>query len=199
MAKRYSKQAITDEASYQRKLKITQQYLRPEMEVLEIGCGTGSTAIIHAPCVKHIRAVDLSSKMLEIAQDKANAKNIQNIRFEQSSAEELEGTDHSVDAVLCLSILHLLENKEVLIKKIYGMLKPGCKFFSSTACLQDDLRWLKMILPLGKLVGLVPPVTFFTRKELETCLRDAGFAIEESWSPGKAKAVFIVAKKPVRS
>ena len=71
IADRYSKQPIADEAAYEKKLRITREYFRPDMEVLEIGCGTGSTAIVHAPYVKHIQAIDLSSKMIEIAHAKA--------------------------------------------------------------------------------------------------------------------------------
>ena len=60
IADQYSKESIADEAAYQKKLQVTQEYLKPHMEVLEFGCGTGSTAIIHAPYVKHIRAIDYS-------------------------------------------------------------------------------------------------------------------------------------------
>ena len=63
IADHYSKQPIADEAAYQKKLQVTQAYFQPEMEVLEIGCGTGSTALIHAPYVKHIRAIDFSANM----------------------------------------------------------------------------------------------------------------------------------------
>ncbi len=48
IAKFYSKQAIADEAAHQKKLKVTQEYFKPDMELMEFGCGTGSTAIIHA-------------------------------------------------------------------------------------------------------------------------------------------------------
>ncbi|EAM49492.1 hypothetical protein WH8501_27790 [Crocosphaera watsonii WH 8501] len=57
IADKYSKQPIVDEESYQKKLTVTQEYFNPDMEVLEFGCGTGGTAIIHAPYVKHIRAI----------------------------------------------------------------------------------------------------------------------------------------------
>ena len=55
-AERYAKSPVADEASYQKKLQVTREYLRPDMEILEFGCGTGSTAITHAPYVKHIRS-----------------------------------------------------------------------------------------------------------------------------------------------
>ena len=57
IAKRYAKRPVADDAAYQKKLEITQSYFQPHMEVLEIGCGTGSTAITHAPNVKRIAAI----------------------------------------------------------------------------------------------------------------------------------------------
>ncbi len=125
IAERYSKQPIADEAAYQKKLKVTQEYFQPDLEVLEFGCGTGSTAIIHAPYVKHIRAIDISSNMIDIAQDKAKAQNIKNVTFEQLAIDELTGSEGTLDVVLGLSILHLLKNFEEVIAKVYKMLKPG--------------------------------------------------------------------------
>jgi len=197
IAERYSRQAIADEAAYQKKLKITQGLFRPEMEMLELGCGTGSTAIIHAPFVKHIRAIDISSKMLEIAKAKADAAEIKNIKFEVATCDELNVADESMDVVLAMSILHLLEDKEAMIAKVYRMLKPGGVFVSSTACITGTMTLIKLIVPIGRLFGFMPQVLkFFTPKELANAIADAGFNIDYQWQPGRNKAVFIVAKKP---
>ena len=195
IAERYAKQPIADEASYQKKLQVTRDYFQPDMEVLEFGCGTGSTAIIHAPYVKHIRAIDCSAKMIGIAQSKADASNIDNITFEQSTIEEISVPDSSLDIVLGLSILHLVENKEDVIAKVYRMLKPGGIFVTSTACLGDTMAWFKIVGPIGSFLGLIPLVKVFTAKELERSLTAAQFEIDYQWQPGKGKAVFIVAKK----
>jgi len=196
LANRYSKQLISDEASYQKKLQITREYLNPDMEMLEFGCGTGSTAIIHAPYVKHIRAVDISSNMIEIARSKADKQKIENITFEKSSVDDLNIQKQGLDVVLGLSVLHLLEKKDEVIANIYKCLKPGGIFVSSTICLGDTMRWLKLIIPIGRSVGLMPLVKFFSRDQLTDSLLEAGFEIDYSWHPGKGKAVFIVAKKP---
>ncbi len=196
IAEKYSKQPIADEPSYQKKLQVTREYFNPEMELLEFGCGTGSTAIIHAPYVKHIRAIDISQKMIEIAQGKAQAENIKNITFEQLTIDQLTVPDCTFDMVLGLSILHLLENKEEAIAKVYKMLKPGGLFVTSTACLGDSMKWFKIVAPIGKFLGLIPLVKVFTTKELEESLIDGNFIIDYQWQPGKGKAVFIVAKKP---
>lgn len=195
-AERYAKSPVADEESYQRKLQVTREYFKPEMEVLEFGCGTGSTAITHAPYVKHIQAIDVSPKMLEIAQGKADANDVKNITFERSSIDEFSVSDQTFDAVLGLSILHLLENKEEVISKVHKMLKPGGVFVSSTVCLGDTkLKLIKFVAPVGKLFGLLPLLKVFTAKELEDSLTRADFEIDHRWQPGKGGALFIVAKK----
>ncbi|MCX7172871.1 MAG: class I SAM-dependent methyltransferase [Proteobacteria bacterium] len=195
IAERYSKQPIADEAAYQKKLQVTRGYFRPDMEVLEFGCGTGSTAITHAPYVKHILAIDISSKMIEIAQGKADAEDIENIAFQRSTIDAFSVPDGSLDAVLGLSILHLLDNKERVINKVRKMLKPGGFFVTSTACLGDSMKYFKFVAPIGTFLSLLPLVKVFTTSELVASLTEAGFEIDYQWQPRKDAAVFIVAKK----
>jgi len=198
IADKYAKQPVADEASYQRKLEITRSYLKPDMEVVELGCGTGSTAIAHAPYVRHIRAIDVSPRMIEIAQGKARSGGIRNVTFERSALEDVEIDTGSVDVVLAMSILHLVEDRDRVVEMVFEMLKPGGIFVSSTICLDDDMKWLKAIAPLGRMTGLMPKVGFFTKSDLEGCIKRQGFEIERTWKPGKRKAAFIVAKKSHR-
>lgn len=196
IAERYSKQPIADEAAYQKKLQVTRQYFRPDKKVLEFGCGTGSTAIAHAPYVKHILAIDISSKMIDIAQGKADAENIQNITFERATIDEFNVTDGTLDVVMGFSILHLLDNKERVISQVHKMLKPGGIFVTSTVCLENWMKLIKFVVPIGRFLGVMPLVRVFTAKELLTSFTSAGFEIDYQWQPGKNKSVFIVAKKP---
>ena len=199
IADRYARKPVADEAAYQKKLRVTREYLRPDMDVLEFGCGTGSTAIAHAPYVKHILATDISSRMIEIAQGKADAGKVENVTFERAAIDEFSVPDETFDAVMGHSVLQLLENKEEAIAKVHRMLKPGGIFVSSTACIGDFMKIFKVIAPIGKFLGLLPLVKVFTKKELEDSLTDAGFEIDYQWQPGKGKSVFIVAKKAASS
>jgi len=171
IAERYSKRPVADEAAYQKKLQVTREYFRPDMEVLEFGCGTGATAITHAPYVKHIQAIDISSEMIGIAQGKANAKNVKIVTFKRSTIDEFSVSDQTLDVVLGLSILHLLDNKEEVTANVHRMLKPGGIFVTSTVCLGDTMKYVKLIAPIGNFLGLMPLVKVFTTKELEGCLR----------------------------
>lgn len=195
IAKRYARRPVADEAAYNKKLEVTREYLRPGMEVLEFGCGTGTTAIAHAPHVKHIRATDISGQMLEIAQRKASAANIRNVSFERASIEDLRVAGRSVDVVMGHSILHLVADREAVIDKVYRMLKPGGVFVSSTMCLADSHNLFRPVLPLLSFFGVIPVVKFFTSDALVASLESAGFTIAHRWQPDKGSAVFIVAKK----
>ena len=196
LAKRYSKKPVADEAAYQKKLEVTRKYFRPDMEVLEFGCGTGSTAIAHAPFVKHIRATDISSAMIEIGKGKAEDANIENVTFEQATIEDIDVAAESVDAVLGLSVLHLIEDWEGAIDRVHAMLAPGGVFVSNTVCLGDNMKWFRFIGPVGRFLGLMPLVRVFSERELTDRLTRAGFEIDHQWRVDKT-VVFIVAKKAV--
>lgn len=195
IADRYAKSPVADQDAYARKLTTTQRYLRADMEVLEFGCGTGTTALHHAPFVKHIRAIDVSARMIEIARSKAEANGVANVAFERADIVGLQGTDESYDVVMGHSILHLLDDRAAVIDKVHRMLKPGGLFVTSTACLGGMMPWLRVILPIGRIFGLLPMVRFFTPAELVGEFEAAGFRIEHSWQPDRRKALFVVARK----
>lgn len=195
IAERYSRRPVADEASYQKKLAITREYLRPEMEVLEFGCGTGSTALVHAPHVKHLHAIDVSSRMIEIARGKAEAAGVENLSFECAEIDSFRAPESRYDAVMGLSILHLVADREKVIAKVHEMLKPGGLFVTSTPCLGDTMKFFKIVGPIGAFLGLIPRVSVFTADELEHSMTGTGFAIDYEWQPARGKAVFLVTKK----
>lgn len=195
LARRYNEKPVPDEAVYQKKLELTQALLEPHMQVLELGCGTGTTALKHAPWVKHVVATDISGGMLAIAREKAQEQGITNVTFEQRAVEDLQVPTESQDMVLGLSLLHLLENKEATLEQVHRMLKPGGRFVSSTACLGDRMKFFKYLGPIGAFFGLIPRVQVFTISELKASLANAGFELEHEWLPPKSQSVFLIARK----
>lgn len=197
IAKRYAKSPVADQASYEYKLQKTRDLLTPDMEVLEIGCGTGTTALIHAPYVRHIRATDISENMIAIAREKAEEQGMENVSFEVSAIGKLQVADSSLDMVQAHSILHLLDNREDVIRQVYQMLKPGGLFVTSTVCLQDGYRFLKPVLPILRLIGFAPRnVNFLTSAQLEQEFTDAGFVTEFRWQKVPKHPLFAILRKP---
>jgi len=196
-AERYAKSPVSDEATYQKKLAETQGFFTPDMRILEFGCGTGTTAVRHAPHVQHIDAIDISENMLEIGRGKTREAGIENITFTRGTLTEFNAETSSLDAVLGLNVIHLLPDRQAVISEIARILKPGGIFASSTVCLGNSyLRFIRLAVPLGKLLGLMPDVFVLTEAELAGEVTDAGFAIERQWHHGKnGIAVFMVARK----
>ena len=94
--------------------------------------------------------------------------------------DELAIPEQSLDAVLGMSILHLLENKEETITKVFKMLKPGGVFVTSTACIGDSMRFFKAVAPIGRFLGLMPLVKVFESPPQAVTLRQRATAIRQS-------------------
>jgi len=193
-AEKYIKSPIKDEAAYQKKLAITQAFLRPDYKVLEFGCGSGATAIFHAPHVAQVVATDISDKMIEAAQRKAVEAGVKNIVFQQGTLDSLQFKNESFDAVLGLNVLHLLEDVDGAIVKVHQLLKNEGVFVSSTSLIAEINLAFRWLISGMQLLGLAPYVSRFTKSQLISKLLKAGFTIEREWQASH-ESVFIVARK----
>ena len=196
-AEKYAKSPVSDEATYQRKLKETQSFFTADMHVLEFGCGTGTTAVYHAPHVQHIDAIDISKNMLEIGREKARDAGVENVNFTLGTLTEFNAEAASYDVVLGLNVIHLLPDRQAVIAQVARILKPGGIFVSSTGCLGNSyLRFIKLIVPIAKKLNLMPDVFVLTETELADEIKNAGFEIESQWHHGINNIdVFMIARK----
>ena len=81
IAPKYAKDPISDVASYEYTLGRTLSYLTEDDSVLQLGCGTGSTALHFAPHVRDIVGADISSGMIDIAKTRAAQIGVTNTDF----------------------------------------------------------------------------------------------------------------------
>jgi 2-polyprenyl-3-methyl-5-hydroxy-6-metoxy-1,4-benzoquinol methylase len=195
IAARYARQPVADEAAWEHKLAVTRGYPAPDMDVLEFGCGTGSTALRHAADVRRIEAIDVSARMIAIARDKAVAAGVDNVAFARGAIEEHAGADGMMDAVLGLNVLHLAADPARTIARVAALLRPGGVFVTSTPCIADMGPPMRAVALLMRGLPVLPAVRAFGEGEWVRMLETAGFAIEYRWQPGPGKAVFIVARR----
>jgi len=199
IARRYANDTIKDMPGYERTLERTRQFLSPSSTVLEIGCGTGTTALRLAPSVARIVASDISSEMISIAREKAAAQGCGNAVFELARADGSHGPESTYDAVLAFNLLHLIAGRQSTLANISRQLKPGGLFISKTPCLSEMNPLIRIAVPVMRLAGKAPVVSFFTAKEIEAEIAGAGFTItarERHGSGRKDSRIFIVAQKP---
>lgn len=86
--------------------------------VLSLGCGNGDYELLLAPHFKHITAIDISPRAIEIASQRAKEKGIKNVSFLAGDAGKISLSGTKYDAALLLSFLHHMD--ESLIRKIIG-------------------------------------------------------------------------------
>ena len=193
IAQKYAKRPISDQTAYEHKLAKTQEYFDEQSRVLELGCGTASTALLHAPYVKHITATDISQQMINIGQQKVAESGFDNIELRCGSVEALQ-FDEPFDVILALNLFHLLEDVDGALSKIQQWLKPGGVLITSTACLGDSLAWFKIVGPIGRWLGFFPYVNVFTEAALQSKLSDKGFELEYRWRPKKSPVTFLISR-----
>ncbi len=197
-AEKYSKQPIANQKAYEIKLDLTREYFTPDSQVLEFGCGTGSTAILHAPFVKHIDAIDVSQEMIRIAKDKLEPAGVQNVTFRVADMDGFQATPESYDAVLGLNILHLLDDRMAAMREVCKALKPGGHFISSTACLREKLLFtlIDPLFPLMHALGQWPKVYRLSASRIQRDMEEIGFKTVHYWQPDNGIGVFMVGQKP---
>ncbi len=169
--------------------------LKPDDTAMDLGCGTGLVCNEIAHKVKKVYAVDISSKMIEIAQRKTQERNIQNIEYLRTTIFDSRFESSSIDFITAFNILHLLEDTQAAISRIHELLKPGGLIISVTPFV-GEMPLLKTILTIGNKIGLVPGVKAFKNQMLISSFEECNFEIIDT---GRLKQnlplYFVVGKK----
>ncbi|KKB85043.1 ubiquinone biosynthesis protein UbiE [Devosia limi DSM 17137] len=195
----YARSAVADPAAYERTLRRTRDYLRAGDHLLELGCGTGSTALHLADAVQTYQATDISPGMIAIAEEKRALHPVPGLSFRAATAETLAPAAGGYDAILGFNYLHLVRDVPATLRHIHDLLAPEGLFISKTACLGDMNPLIRLVLlPIMSAIGKAPTVTAFTAQQLAQMLTASGFDIlvtENHASKGKDSRPFIVARK----
>lgn len=192
IAEKYAKQPIGNMEAYEATLERVRHWLRPDMAVMEIGCGTGTTALKLAGNAAHILGTDVSGEMVRIANEKA--VEVPNVTFDQSPAERA-GAGQRFDTVLAFNLLHLVEDPAAVLAHVRGLLPQGGLFISKTPCLGGKPWFRPLIWALQKIGKAPGPVHSLRPGQIEEALRAAGFDVVESGGyPKKLPNWLVVAR-----
>jgi SAM-dependent methyltransferase len=103
--------------------------IAPDAAVLDVGCGTGSTARLAARRAPRgsVLGVDLSRAMLDEARRRAQREGLGNVRFEQADAQVHPFGDASFDVVLSKTGAMFFGQPEVAFTNLARALRPDGK------------------------------------------------------------------------
>ncbi len=97
--------------------------IRRDWVVADLGCGTGNAAESLAPFVERVVAVDLSGPMLDAARERLADQS--NVTFVQAPADATTLADASVDAAVCVLVLHHLDSPEAAVAEMSRVLRTS--------------------------------------------------------------------------
>lgn len=201
IARKYATDAIADQAGYERTITRVRGLLGPDDQVLELGCGTGSTALLLAGGTRSYLATDFSAEMIAIAAEKLAASPVSQLSFQVATAEDVVGKVSPFDAVLGFNYLHLVDDLPATLAAIRDLLAPGGLLITKTACLRDMNPLIRLAIPLMQLIGKAPHVNVFSATTLEETIGAVGFEIvvrEYHGSGRKDARLVIVSRKGER-
>lgn len=196
VARRYAKMSMRNPADYEKTLDRIRAYLRPDDRVLELGCGTGTTALTLSAFVGTYIASDYSPEMIAIVNEKRSEAKVANL--EVSVGEICDGSlpGGPFDVILGFNLLHLLPNRRLAFDDIAQNLRPGGLFISKTPCLGGLYRVLEPVVAVLRMMGKAPDFHFLSPACLEQEIRQAGFEIVETGDyPKRPPRRYIVARK----
>ncbi len=200
IAVKYAADPIADMAGYETTLRRVQGLLSPDHDVLEIGCGTGTTALRLAPFTRRLRATDVSAGMIAIAREKLAANPVPQLSFGLADADAPVARPGEYDAVLAFNLLHLVTDLDRALELAMQALRPGGLLISKTACIAELNPLIRYLaLPVMRVVGKAPHVLRFDADALKSAIVRRGMdlvSVERHGTRGKDFRVFIVARKP---
>lgn len=196
VARRYAKMPMRNPDAYEATLAKVLAHLRPEDRVLELGCGTGTTALRLAGAVRQYIASDYSPKMIAIATEKRATCDVRTLDLCVGAPGDGSLPEGPFDAILGFNFLHLLPHRKAALAEIAQKLAPGGLFISKTPCLGGLYRVLQPLVGLLRLLGKAPDLRFVKPAALEREIEAAGFVIVEAGDyPKRPPSRFIVARK----
>ncbi len=195
MARKYSLRPIADMSAYEKTLERVRTHLGDKDSVVELGCGTGSTALLLGDSVRRYLGADVSPEMIEIAREKLAETPIDGLSFALTDAHAHDLGDEEFDAVLGFNLYHLVPDLDGALARARALLKPGGLFISKTPCIAG--KWyLRPIIGAIQLIGKAPYLRYLKVDEYDALIRAAGFEIiETGLYPPSSPSRFVVARK----
>jgi ubiquinone/menaquinone biosynthesis C-methylase UbiE len=163
------------------------EYARPVegMQVLDLASGTGEPAISMAQRVAptgRVTALDLNAELLELAQKRAEQRQLANISFQQGDAHSLPFPDQSFDLGTCRFGVMFFADADSALRELHRVLRPGARAcFAAWGPFQQPYwqsTWGILMKHLGVAVlpsGAQNPFRFADPASLSSALAHAGF------------------------
>ena len=178
-ASKYAASPIADQSAYKTKIRKIKSLLSADDIVLDIGCATGTQCDDISGNVKRVTGIDISEKLLAIAEQRKTERKIENVEFLKTTVFDQRFRLGSFDVVMAFYVLHFFEDIDAVFTRIYELLNPGGLFIFETACMGEKNSIVGGLIKFAGFVGFLPKINLLTYRQLEDALVEAGFTLVE--------------------
>ncbi|HBE78062.1 MAG TPA: class I SAM-dependent methyltransferase [Firmicutes bacterium] len=133
-ARRYDSFMKNSSGLYGEILALIRQELQPDFMILDLAAGTGLLTLELAPHVKKVYGIDISPKMISLAEAKARLRNIGNVEFCVGDAYQIPFAAGAFDAVVIGNALHVMLQPERVLAEAHRVLKKDGLLLVPTFC-----------------------------------------------------------------
>ncbi len=130
------------------------------MDVLELGCGDGTTAIPEARLGANVLGVDIASNLVAAGNRRAEAEGLSNVRFQEGDASDLQGIDdRSFDLVVSIFGAMFAPKPFEVVKEMVRVTRPGGRIVMGN-WIPGDPTLVAQILKISSAYTPPPPEGF---------------------------------------
>jgi demethylmenaquinone methyltransferase/2-methoxy-6-polyprenyl-1,4-benzoquinol methylase len=188
------------------KKKLVAENVRPGSRVLEIGCGTGTMAILAGRAGAEVLAFDVSGAMLEVARRKIDASGLADrIRLEERGVSGMDKlAEERFDLVMSTLVFSELSRDErnYALRHAYRVLKTGGRLAIADEArprsLARRLAHGAVRIPLLIATFALTQTTTSAVDGLSDLVAEAGFRIESEERRSLDSFLYLVARKDER-
>jgi ubiquinone/menaquinone biosynthesis C-methylase UbiE len=120
---------------------------REPERLLDIGCGSGLYLPVLCKKAGMIVGLDISTGMINAAQELIEAKGLSNVELRVGGAEAMPFPDASFDSVLGFDVLHHVPDVHRALEEVHRVLRPGGLFVSIEPNVLNPAVWFAHVLP----------------------------------------------------
>jgi tRNA (cmo5U34)-methyltransferase len=147
---------------------IAQQVaLTPEMDVLDVGCGTGLLTLALQPLVCRVTGADTSQGMLDVLTAKLRDRNVNSVTTLLLRPDDGYALSGVYDLVVSSMALHHVADLATLFSRLHAHLRPGGQVALADLDREDGTFHTKDVTDVFHLG--------FDRQEVKALLAAAGF------------------------
>jgi len=129
--------------------------LTPQMKILDLGSGDGTTAVPLARSGAEVVGIDIARNLVEAGNKRAAAAGLRNLKFQEGDACNLQGVaDHSFDLTLTVFGAMFAPKPFDVAREMVRVTKPGGRIVMGN-WIPNDPTFVSQVLKISS--GFTPP------------------------------------------